>query len=113
MVINLHLFGGRGTSSGMYSKYSYKNLPKNPDDLVKNGWKDITDERNQSQSRDFYNPKTNDKVRFDKGQKGKSGFRGKDHYHWHNPKSKGKNDYYLDKNGNPVPKQHKNSHLLP
>lgn len=32
---------------------------------------------------------------------------------WYNQKSESKNDYYLDKNGNPVPKQHKNSHLLP
>lgn len=113
MEINLQLFGGRGASSGRYTKYSYNNLPLDPNDLIKNGWKDITDKRNKSESRDFYNSKTKDRIRFDKGQNDKPGYRGKDHYHWYNPKSKNNKDFYLDKNGNPVPKQHKNSHLLP
>lgn len=111
--INLNLFGGRGVSSGLYTKYSYNNLPKNSHDLINNGWKDITDPRNTSGSKDFYNPKTKDRLRFDKGQKGKPGYKGKDHYHWHNPNSKNDKDFYLDKNGKPVPKNHKKSHLLP
>ena len=30
-----------------------------------------------------------------------------------NPKATGKGDYYLDKYGNPVPKNSKNSHIIP
>lgn len=34
-----------------------------------------------------------------------TGFRGKDHYHWHNPSSTDKKiDYYLDKYGRPCGK---------
>ena len=52
-------------------------------------------------------------VRFDKGQKGAGGYGSKDHYHVLNPKASGKNDYYLDKNCNPVPKNSKASHIIP
>lgn len=113
MKINIQLLGGRGASSGMYIKYTYRHLPKDPKDLVRNGWKDVTDDRNKGNSKEFYNPKTKDKVRFDKGQRGKNGYRGKNHYHWYNPNYKNDGFKYLDKNGNPTRKNNKNSHLFP
>ena len=57
--------------------------------------------------------KDNLSIRFDKGKKGAGGYGGKDHYHVLNPKSTGKHDYYLDKNGNPGPKNSKASHIIP
>lgn len=44
---------------------------------------------------------------------GSPGFEGKDHYHQRNPNFTGKGDYYLDIDGNPVPKGSKRSHILP
>lgn len=42
---------------------------------------------------------------------GSPGFEGKDHYHQRNPNSTGKGDYYLDIDGNPVPKGSKRSYI--
>ncbi|MBQ7797671.1 MAG: hypothetical protein IJ371_00930 [Clostridia bacterium] len=111
--IKVQLLGGRGVGSGMYTKYSYKSLPKDPDDLTRNGWKETTDQRMPPHIRKFKNPKTGDDLEYHKGLPGEHGYRGKDHYHWKNPHSKNNKDFYLDKNGNPVPKNHKDSHLLP
>lgn len=47
------------------------------------------------------------------GKEGANGFEGMDHYHIYNPDSTGKMDYYIDKNGNPVPKGSKPSHIVP
>jgi RHS repeat-associated protein len=88
-------------------------LPKNPDDLLNEGWKEVTDPRNTSGSRDFINPQTGEKVRFDPGKQGANGWEGKDHYHRVNPDSTGKSDYYLDVNGNPVPRGSNSSHIPP
>lgn len=78
-------------------------------------WEDVTDPRmrENTDSREYYNPETGQKVRFDKGREGANGFEGKDHYHIYNPNSTGKNDKYLDINGNPVRKGSKPSHVLP
>ena len=69
-------------------------------------------EKNTS-SREYYDPATGLKVRFDPGKPGANGFEGIDHYHVYNPKGTGKADYYLDKNGNPVSKGSKPSHIVP
>lgn len=53
---------------------------------------------------EIIDPETGMKVRFAPGKPGANGFEGKDYYHVHNPNSTGKKDYYLDINGNPVPK---------
>ena len=89
--------------------------PKDPNELLKKGWKDSTPDgmKNNTNSREFTNPKTGEKVRFDPAKEGAPGFEGKDHYHQYNADSTGKGDYYLDKNGNPVPKNSKASHILP
>lgn len=39
--------------------------------------------------------------------------RERDHYHVKNPNSNNKNNYYLDKNGNPCPRGSDRSHLSP
>jgi hypothetical protein len=64
-------------------------------------------------SKMYEDPDTGLKVRFDKGVASTSGYGGKDHYHVLNPNSTGKHDYYLDKDGNPVPKNSKASHIIP
>lgn len=88
-------------------------LPKTPAKLKSSGWKETTSEamKKNTSSRTF--KKDGLTIRFDKGKKGTGGYGGKDHYHILNPKSTGKHDYYLDKQGNPVPKNSKASHILP
>ena len=91
-------------------------LPKNPDSLLENGWKEVTDPRAKasSNSRIFKEISTGLRIRFDKGIPGENGFGGKDHYHIDNPNATDKKiDRYLDKNGNPVNKNSKASHILP
>lgn len=52
-------------------------------------------------------------IRFDEGKSGVSGFRGQNHYHIENPNATGNSNMYLDKNGDPVAKGSKASHILP
>ncbi len=88
-------------------------LPKTPTKLKGGGWKETTSAamKKNTTSRTF--KKDGLTIRFDKGKKGAGGYGGKDHYHILNPKSTGKHDYYLDKYGNPVPKNSKASHIVP
>ncbi len=88
-------------------------LPKTPARLKSSGWKETTSlaMKKNTTSRTFKRDGLT--IRFDKGKKGAGGFGGKDHYHILNPQSTGKHDYYLDKYGNPVPKNSKSSHILP
>ncbi|UOE76683.1 pre-toxin TG domain-containing protein [Parageobacillus thermoglucosidasius] len=106
--------GTGGVAKGT-SKFTYNNLPKNPKELMEDGWKDVTPDgmRKNTNSREYEDPRTGIRVRFDPGKPGAPGFEGKDHYHIYNPNRTGKGDYYLDKNGNPVPKGSKASHILP
>lgn len=110
------LGNGFGNSHGNKEtiRKQLKSLPKNPDNLSKRGWKETSHPlAKNAGKRDFVDSKTGLKLRFDKGVKGKSGFRGTDHYHLKNPASTGKSDYYLDINGNPVAKGSPASHLIP
>lgn len=97
------------------AKFGVGNMPKSPNKLVKNGWKDVTPDgmAKNTSSREYLDPNTGMKVRFEPGKPGSKGFEGKDHYHVYNPKSTGKDDYYLDIDANPVPKGSKLSHILP
>ncbi|HEX3044153.1 MAG TPA: RHS repeat-associated core domain-containing protein [Bacillota bacterium] len=90
-------------------------LPKNPNDLVAKGWKDVTPPgmKDNTGSREFVDPITGLKVRYDPGEPGATGYKGKDHYHVYNPESTGKGDYYLDENGDPCAKNSKDSHVSP
>lgn len=105
--------GRYSNTQGTYSSV-IRSLPKNPDKLLKSGWKEITPNgmAQNTSSRLFVN-KDGLHVRFDKGIPGVGGYGGKDHYHIFNPNSTGKSNYYLDKNGNPVPKNSKASHIIP
>ena len=89
------------------------NLPKTPSYLKNSGWKETTPVamKKNTTSRTF--KKNGLTIRFDKGKNGAGGYGGKDHYHILNPNSTGKHDYYLDKYGNPVPKNSKASHTIP
>ena len=90
-------------------------LPEKPDDLLNQGWVEITDANLiGTNHRMFQNKLTGYIVRFDKGVVGLPGFKGKDHYHFCNPESirKGKDDY-IDANGNVVGRNSNSSHLLP
>ncbi len=91
-----------------------RSLPSNPDELLSQGWNEVTPDemRENSNSRQF---ESGDglKARFDKGEKGADGFKGKDHYHVSNPNATSKKDAYLDKNGKPVSKNSKASHIIP
>lgn len=87
-------------------------IPK-PANLKSNGWKDVTPSAMKSNTASRMYKKNDLTIRFDKGVKGASGYKGQDHYHILNPKSTGKHDYYLDINGNAVPKNSKASHIIP
>ncbi|MCA1032521.1 hypothetical protein LCL95_16025 [Bacillus timonensis] len=117
MLYNCHLLSciifDRTKGKGIRN-VDYKDISKTkPNDLLKNGWEDIThpNKRAKTNSRDYLDQKTGTKLSFDKGKPGATGFEGVDHYHIHNPNRTGKGDYYLDINGNPVPKGSKASHI--
>jgi len=96
-------------------KNKISSLPKNPNKLLNQGWEETTPTAmaKNTSSRTFKDKTTGLSIRFDKGNKDSNGYRGKDHYHIMNPNSTGKGDYYLDKLGNPVPKNSKASHIIP
>ena len=52
------------------------------------------------------------KIVYEDGALGERGFKGIDHYHIINPNATNNYDLYLDKYGNPVPKNSKQSHIL-
>lgn len=105
--------GGYSNTQGAYGSI-IRSLPKNPDKLLKSGWKETTPTgMSQNTSSRLFTNKDGLRVRFDKGVSNAGGYGGKDHYHVFNPNSTGKSDYYLDKNGNPVPKNSKASHIIP
>ncbi len=111
------LHGGFGDTKGQqkYYRETISRLPKNPHSLTQNGWNDVTPREmaQNTTSRMYQDRNSGLKVRFDTGTEGAGGYGGKDHYHVFNPNSTGKHDYYLDINGNPVPKNSKASHIIP
>lgn len=91
-------------------------LPKNPDDLLFDGWEETTHpvQTIHSNSREFTDRASGLTIRYDKKQEGAPGFRGINHYHIHNPNSTtGKKDYHLDVDGNPVPKNSTAPQIIP
>jgi len=99
---------------GLQQDYTF-DLPKNPKALEDAGWHDIThpDMRANTTSKEYHNPETGQRVRFDEGKVGAHGWEGKDHYHVHNPHSTGKGDFYLDVHGKPTNKGSNASHISP
>lgn len=89
-------------------------LPKRGKDLLKKGWIDISHPSQKKTGHYTYKESsTGLRVRFDEPKPGATGFAGKAHYHILNPNATGPRDMYLDKNGNPVKKNSKASHILP
>ena len=103
-----------GSESGSGSVI--KNIQsKSPQQLIANGWEDVTNPKMAANttSREFYDPKSGLKIRFDKGVDGANGFEAVDHYHVMNPNYTNKKvDYYLDIDGKPVGKGSKASHIV-
>ncbi|MGQ0798934.1 MAG: RHS repeat-associated core domain-containing protein [Pseudomarimonas sp.] len=98
----------------MFSRRQSNDLPKNPSNLSKQGYKETSHPAAaQKGHRTFENAKTGDKLRHDQGKPGRPGHEGRDHYHRENPNATGKQDQYLDKSGNPVPRGSDASHLYP
>lgn len=95
------------------SKDEPKELPENPDDLLEDGYEETTRPGTPDHIRKFRNPKTGDEVEFHKGKPGEPSWEGKDHWHRYNLNATGKRDAMLDKNGNPVPRKSKPSHIPP
>ena len=93
---------------------AHAGLPKNPDELLEQGYQETSHpEAAAAGHRSFENPETGDTLRFDKGKPGRPGHAGTDHYHRPNPNATGKEDAYLDAEGNPVPDGSGPSHLYP
>ena len=61
----------------------------------------------------YEDPSTGLRIRFDEAKPGEKGYARKNHYHILNPNATGSKDLYLDKDGNPVAKNSKASHILP
>lgn len=90
------------------------NLPSNPNSLLGSGWTESSHPSAASAGTHTYEEDdTGLKITFDEKTPGAKGFKGKNHYHIHNPNATGDHDKYLDKDGNPVPKGSKKSHILP
>lgn len=107
--ISYHYSGTKGHIVSVASS-----LPSNPSELIKNGWKDISHPGSAASGHyELKEVSTGLRVRFDKKASGAPGFKGKDHYHIHNPNATGNHNLYLDKDGNPVRKSSKASHILP
>ncbi len=88
---------------------------KSPQQLIADGWEDVTNPKmaTNTASREFYDPKSGLKIRFDKGVNGANGFEAVDHYHVMNRNYTNKKvDYYLDIDGKPVGKGAKASHIV-
>lgn len=89
-------------------------LPANPDDLLQQGWEEISHpDAAAAGHRTFRNKETGMVIRAEKGEPGEPGNQGVDHYHVYNPSKTGRRDLYLDKNGRPVSKGSDDSHILP
>ena len=89
-------------------------LPSSGDGLKAHGWEEISHpKQSEVGSHTYREPSTGLKIRFDEATPGASGYAGKNHYHILNPDAHSTKDMYLDKNGNPVGKNTKASHILP
>ena len=88
-------------------------LPEHGSTLVEQGWNDISHPHQAAAgSHTYEDPSTGLRIRFDEAKPGENGYAGKNHYHILNPNATGSKDLYLDKDGNPVAKNSKASHIL-
>ncbi len=90
------------------------NLPQTGQGLIDMGWEEISHPAQAASGHHTYKePSTGLRIRYDEPTPGAEGFAGKDHFHILNPNATGSRDMYLDKNGTPVKKNSKASHILP
>ncbi len=96
------------------NKHEVRNLPKNPNDLLMRGYREISHPlEREAGHRTFQNPVTKATIRFDPAKPGKSGHGAKDHYHYNNPKRDEDGKDYLDINGDPCLRNSNESHIYP
>ena len=90
---------------------NWDNPPKPPESLGSE-WEELPAGKSPN-TRKFRHKKYGIRINFDYGNPNASSKAHKSRDHWHrlNPNSRSKGDFYLDKNGNPVSKNHKDSHL--
>jgi len=67
-----------------------RELPENPDDLLDEGYEETTRPGTPDHIRKFRNPKTGDRIDFNKGKPNAPGWKGEDHWHRYNPNKTGK-----------------------
>lgn len=99
----------------LFNIFGGSRLPEDPNDLLKQGWKDVThpEKRKKHTGGTFKNKATGQEVNFDYGDVVKSGFQNKNHYHWKNLEEDKNKWLYFDKYGNKCKKNSKESHILP
>ena len=94
-----------------------RSLPPKPDTKFLEEYDDIThpEKAKNSKNKEYLHKRTGLKVRFDPATPGAPGFNGKDHYHVKNPNNPQEKDeiFWLDKDGNPMRKNSKASHIIP
>lgn len=78
-------------------------LPESPDGLL----------AAKAAYQTFANVKTEEQLCCDMATPAKPGHKGESHWHRPNPDTTSKFDEYLNAKGNPVPNNHKDSHLYP
>lgn len=89
-------------------------LPDTGQGLIDRGWKEVSHPAQAASGHHTYQePSTGLRIRYDDPTAGAEGFAGKAHFHLLNPNATSSRDMYLDKNGNPVKKNSKASHILP
>ncbi len=89
-------------------------LPSTGEGLLAKGWVEVSHPAQAASGHYTYkNPSTGLRIRYDEPNPGAAGFAGKDHFHILNPNATGTRDMYLDKDGNPVKKNSRASHILP
>ena len=107
-----HGYNYSGTKEDIAATAS--SLPEHGSTLVSQGWTDISHPKQAAAgSHTYEDPATGLRIRFDEAKPGEKGYAGKNHYHILNPDATGSKDLYLDKEGNPVAKNSKASHILP
>lgn len=95
-----------------YGVYNGSYLPKDSSTLLRKGWKETTNVKNNGPIKEFTRKSNNQRVRFDRARNDQI-----DHYHWYNPnptiRHKKYKTEYLDRYGMPCTKKDDCHHLAP
>ena len=101
--------------ANIFNIFGGSRLPEDPNELLKQGWKDVTHplKRKYHKGGTFKNTSTGQEVNFDYGNDNKGGFQNKNHYHWLNLGDDNDKFLYKNKYGNKCKKNSEESHILP